>query len=295
MRGFVSLHPVAGLIYFVSTIGFACYLMHPVFLAISFVSAVAVSLAIKGRHSYKSTFTLVFSTIALMAVINPIVNHRGETILFYLSTSNPFTLESAVYGVCAGVMIGAVLCLFLSFNDCFTGDKLTYLFGRIAPSLALVFSMTLRFVPAFTMQMKKVVNAHRGMGRDIRKGSIVHRMRLALDILSSTLGWSMENAIETADSMRSRGFGLGKRTAYSIFTLTSRDRCVMLYMVVLIVYILTAIISGVTDFEYFPGIDNWRLNAYGLSVAVCYGLLCALPVILEIKEGIEWKYLQSKI
>lgn len=295
MRGFATLHPVVELIYFVSTIAFACYFMHPVFLAISFVLALATALSAKGTRSYKSTLTLVLTMITLMTFINPIVNHRGETVLLYLPTGNPFTMESAVYGFCAGVMIGAVLCLFVFFNSVMTGDKLTYLFGRVAPSLALVFSMTLRFVPAFTLQMKKVTNAHRGMGRDIRKGNIIERTKLILDILSSMLGWSMENAIETADSMRARGFGIGKRSSYSIFTFTTRDRGVLAYLIFLVVYILIAVISGITDFEYFPRIYEWRLSAYGISVAVCYGLLCALPVILDIKEGLEWKLLRSKI
>ena len=40
--------------------------------------------------------------------------------------------------------------------------------------------------------------------------------------------WSLESAIDTADSMRSRGYGEPGRTAFSIYRFDDRDRGLLL-------------------------------------------------------------------
>ena len=44
-------------------------------------------------------------------------------------------------------------------------------------------------------------------------GSLLQRLKNAITILSIMVTWALENAIETADSMKSRGYGLPGRTA----------------------------------------------------------------------------------
>lgn len=105
-----------------------------------------------GMHFVFCRFILPL--MLLTAILNPIFNHKGLTVLFYLKR-NPVTLESVAYGAASGVMLGSVLLIFSCFNRIITDDKILYLFGRIIPSLAVVISMALRFVPLFTTQAKK--------------------------------------------------------------------------------------------------------------------------------------------
>ena len=104
-----------------------------------------------------------------------------------------------------------------------SSDKVVFLFGRIMPSLSLVISMALRFVPRFSAQMKLVRNAQHTIGRDINEGTLFQKIRNAVKILSIMITWSLENAIETADSMKSRGHGLKGRTSYSLYKFDKRD------------------------------------------------------------------------
>ncbi|MEG2680034.1 MAG: energy-coupling factor transporter transmembrane component T, partial [Oscillospiraceae bacterium] len=76
-------------------------------------------------------------------------------------------------------------------------------------------SMALRFVPKFREQAKVVSNAQRCVGRDVSNGALIQRARHGVRMLSILVTWALENAIETADSMKSRGYGLPGRTAYS--------------------------------------------------------------------------------
>ena len=68
-------------------------------------------------------------------------------------------------------------------------------------------------------------------------------MRNAVKILSIMITWSLENAIETADSMKSRGHGLKGRTSYSLYKFDKRDAimlCAILFSgTVLMILLLT--------------------------------------------------------
>lgn len=161
---------------------------------------------------------------------NPAFNHEGVTILAYTPNGNPITLKSLIYGVASAAMLVSVVQWFSCYNEVMTSDKFVYLFGRIIPALSLVLSMTLRFVPKFNAQLKTVRTAQQCVGRDVSNGSIVQRMKHGITILSILVTWSLENAIETADSMRSRGYGLPGRSAFSIYRMDSRDRSALLWL-----------------------------------------------------------------
>lgn len=92
-----------------------------------------------------------------MALLNPMFNHYGVTMLYYVKSSgNWITLEALVYGVVLGAVMFVVIQWFSCYNKVMTTDKFIYLFGRIIPALSLILSMALRFVPRFTAQLKVI-------------------------------------------------------------------------------------------------------------------------------------------
>ncbi len=72
-----------------------------------------------------------------------------------LPGGRPLTLESALYGLAAACLLGAVVLWFASWQAVLTADKITYLFGRIAPALALLLSLTLSFVPRLRRRLEE--------------------------------------------------------------------------------------------------------------------------------------------
>ena len=177
---------------------------------------------------------MYFFTHDVGYVINPAFNHEGATILTYLHTGNPLTLESIAYGIAAATMLAAMICWFSCYNEVMTSDKFVYLFGRIIPSLSLILSMSLRFVPRFKARIKEVSEAQRCIGRNVSNGGVIERARHGITILSIMVTWALENAIETADSMKSRGYGLQGRTAFSIYRLDKRDKKALVAVLVLV-------------------------------------------------------------
>ena len=295
MSEFKTYHPIVNFVYFVFVIGFSCFFTHPVCLCISLFSGFTYSVILKGKKAIKTNLIYMLPMLVAMALINPAFNHEGVTIIEYLPSGNPLTLESIIYGLCAAIMIVSVICHFSCYNEVMTSDKFIYLFGKIIPAMSLIISMTLRFVPKFASQLKVVTNAQRCMGRDVSSGSIIKRAKNGLNILSIMTTWSLENAIETADSMKSRGYGIPGRTAFSIFTFDKRDKKALVCILLLGIYTFVGNLMGEIDFRFFPSMKTAEVSVFGISVFVAYLLLCICPIIIEIREVRKWKALRSKI
>ena len=74
--------------------------------------------------------------------------------LFFLPTGNAVTLESIIYGMFAAGILVTVMIWIFTFQKIVTEDKIIAVFGKIVPTLALIFSMVLKFVPAFVTHAK---------------------------------------------------------------------------------------------------------------------------------------------
>ncbi len=295
MREFKTYHPLVNMTYFLMVIGFTVFYMHPVFLLISFAGGFLYSVLLKGKQAVKTNLFYMLPMILLMALMNPLFNHRGVSVLLYLPSGNPLTLESIIYGGVAALMIVAVICHFTCYNEIMTSDKFTYLFGKMIPSLSLVFSMTLRFAPRFIEQFKTVHQMQKLLKGQGKQESFFHRFQAGLSTLSAMLTWSLENAVDTADSMKARGYGLPGRTAFSLYQMDNRDIRALLLMLTFGFYVLYAGLSGKISFQFFPTILWPELNFYSLTVYVAFAVLCTLPILIEFWEVRRWQSMKSKI
>lgn len=295
MNEFKTYHPIVNFTYFVFVIGFSCFFMHPASLLISLVSGFIYSVMLKGGRQIRKNLIYMIPMLLLTALINPLFNHGGVTIMAYLPGGNPLTLESVIYGLCAAGMLASVICHFTCYNEVMTSDKFIYLFGKMIPSLSLLLSMALRFVPRFFNQAKIVTNAQRLLGRDIKSGSLIKRARCGLNILGIMATWSLESAVETADSMKSRGYGIPGRTAFSVFQFNKRDVKALICILVLGIYTFMGCVTGGMYISFFPTVQQAGVSVFGISVFLAYLLLCICPVIIEIREVRRWKVLRSKI
>ena len=295
MDRFSKYHPLVNFFYFTLVIGFSMALNHPLAQGISLICAIVYAVQTEGRKAVLFTLKWCLPMVLLTAFINPAFSHEGRTILLYFPSGNPLTLESILYGISSGVLIATVMLWFLNFNRVITSDKFIYLFGRIIPAMSLVLSMTLRFIPKFKAQLQLVTEAQKSIGRDISEGSIWHRTKIAITVMSIMVTWALENAIETADSMKSRGYGLKGRTAFSIYRFDDRDQMAVLYLGFCGFYLLAGSMVSAFGFRYFPSIRYIGLNAMTLSFQLVYLILCCMPVALNWAEERKWKAMHSKM
>ena len=245
----------------------------------------------------KSFFLFTLPLMIFVALINPMFNHYGVTILFYLYNGNAVTLESMLYGLAMAAMLCSVILWFRSFNAVMTSDKLVYLFGRLIPSLSLILSMCMRFIPRFQKRTKVISNGQKCIGRDFSNGSFAKKIRNGITILSILVTWSLENAIQTADSMKSRGYGLKGRTAFSIYRLDKRDKKALFTMAGLAIIFLAGCMKGQAYADYDPRIviTGLPLNPLSLVTIVSFTGFCLFPLILSALDYRHWTLLKKEI
>ena len=290
---FSRLHPIVGIVYFAAVISFSMFLMNPVCLAVSLSCAVANAVQLNGRKTVLFGLKFILPTAVLVMLINPIVNHAGVTMLTYLPWDNPLTLESVVYGIASAVMLSSVVFWFSSFNKVMTADKLVYLFGKIAPALGLLLSMAFRFVPRFSAQFREVRTARKLLGRE--KSGFIEKIKDAVRVISVMLSHSLEDSIETADSMKARGYGLKGRTAYSNYSFTKRDAIALLLICISTASLIVLRVFGTAKYRYFPSVKGELTGIDSVIFFTLYFLLMIMPFVINIWEGIRWKRLQSAI
>lgn len=291
---FATYHPIINFGFFCGVIGIGIFLMHPVFMTVGLLASLVYALMLGGKETFKFFLCFMMPVVILIIVLNPLFNNRGNTVLFYLG-SNSVTLEATAYGMCIAFMLASVMMWFSCYNRIMTGDKFVYLFGRIMPAMSLIISMVMRFVPNYKTQAKKISDAQKCIGRDVTNGTFKQRARHGTKIVSVMFSWALENAVDTADSMRSRGYGLKNRTTFSVYRFDRRDATAGIVLLVTAAVVIMGAIMGKCSIEFYPNIIMTEMDAFGIAVYVAYFVLCFFPIAIEVKEVLTWRLMQSKI
>ena len=285
---FAGYHPGVNFLWAALVLVGAMGLRHPAGLAIGLVCALLWSVRLGGKKAALFALRGMLPLVVLTTLLNPLFSHAGVTILLYLPGGNPLTLESILFGLSAGLSLVTVILWFSGLTHVLTGDKFMILFGRAIPALSLVLSMAMGLVPRFKGRLERVVQAQKAVGRDPAQGTLVQRAGKGLRVLSILVTWAMEDAIQTADSMRGRGYGLPGRTACDPTPLTQRDRDALWFLGLLGGFLACMTVQGAFRWQYYPVIAGVGLNICSVTAELCYLVLCAFPLLLDWWEEKLW-------
>ncbi len=292
MTDFTDLHPLTLFVYYLLLLVFGMTLTHPVFVCLSVCLTGISFVLLKKSGGAKTLFSLLLPLSLLAALINPLFSHAGQTILAYFPSGNALTLESILYGLNAAGSFFTTLAACFCVSVVMTDDKWIALFGRFAPSVSLLLSMTFRFVPRFQKEAQKLTQTHKCFVPTTKKPFT--RLKNALHTFSTLVTKTLENALFTADSMKARGYGLPGRTAFSLFSFHKQDAIVLTLTLLLASYVALGALSGKVAFRFYPHIRATDITPYSIRVFFAYALFCALPCITRGKEMVRWKYFVSK-
>lgn len=284
MDRFSKFHPAVCLLFFIFVIAVTLVYINPVYSAASLVCALLYSLRLLGVRRTASQLKFAMPVIILAAVFNMLFCRYGQTELFTIADV-AFSLEPLVYGACIGVMLCAVIVWFSAYSEIITSEKFTALFGRFAPNLVLTFSTSLRFLPLMIKTASDLKEAQQGIGNETK--GLKNTMRR----FSALVSISLEQSIETAQTMRARGFKKGMRH-YSPYKFRSADAVFIVISAVLCAVQVYAMVRGAFDFEYY---DNLRISGVNIPVLVLWLVLCLMPLVTDLSEDIRWRLLKSKI
>lgn len=283
---FSRYHPLVGFLYFALVIGITMFYIHPLIQLISLVGSVSYAVHLNGAKVVRAGFLYMLPLALLATAINVAFNHQGATILAYLPSGNPVTAESLAGALGSAVTVVSVVAWFSSFGAVMTTDKFVYLFGRVIPALSLLLSMTLRFIPLYRTRYREASDVQQMLYRE--KG-LWWKLRRAVNTVSIVTTWALENAVETADSMKSRGYGRPGRTAFSIYPFYTRDRNALGFMALFLVGFVGLVAQGGVFWRYYPTMKLAAITPIAIYHMAMFAALCALPLIIQHLEDLSWR------
>lgn len=277
-------HPIVPTLYFISVICVVSLNLHPLTLIVSLIGAISSGIIFRKNDILKYILGGI-PFMLFVTIVNVAFNHKGETILFYLNY-NPITLESIAYGIVLGTLYLTVILWFLSVNKVLTSDKILIVTGYLSPEISLVISMAMRFIPRYKAKLKEIFISQSCLGNDIKKANLIRKIIISVNCISILITWALENAIETSDTMKCRGFGSKKhRTAYHPVRLKNLD--IIIIVGIIIMDMLMLITSRGVLYIYTTKLSvSFSIRLYIFEFA--YLVMCLIPTILTIKDLKKW-------
>lgn len=284
MGRFSESYPAVSFSFFMLIILVTVITGNPIYTLISFAGAFFYRIRLLGKKAFQN-LKFLLPLILFAGVFNLLFSHYGVTRLFTICGYD-FMLESFAFGIKTGLMLGAVILWFASYTDVITSEKFMAVFGGFMPNLALLFSMVLRFIPLMIKTSNEIKEANIGMGNEVKglKNSINH--------FSCLVSVSLEKSIETADSMKSRGFGKKKRKPYIRYRFRPADGVLLACIIVLFASMVFSDLFQINAFVFEPKMAFSNTN---VMFYIVFGIFAVLPMTVDLTEEIKWHFLKLKI
>lgn len=291
--GIRSLHPIVILIYYAGGITFGMLLFHPLILLAGWGAAVIANLHLDGGREWRRWSLPMLIGVILIVVMNPILSHRGRTVLYYLGDI-PITLESVVYGITLALSMLNLLTFFVTYRLVMTEQKFLFLFTRVSPKATLVAMMAMGLVPRLRRRMQELMLIQRTRGITVLEGSLSQRAKSGARLVGTLLSWTLEDALQTADSMQARGYGTGERSTYLGFRFRQRDGFMICGFICSAIILLGAWGSGHGFMLIYPRLGPFALSmGDGLALAA-YIVFLLFPLIMEWRDRRAWRILNYR-
>ena len=277
-------HPFVISIYFILSGILVMYVNHPFFLLSTIIVCIFSNRLFTTWTTIRKNLLGSLILGGTIILINSLFNSNGTTEMFVMFGKS-FKLETFIYSLVMAAMIVAILQLTLLFNATLNGSKFLYVMSTLLPKTGLVTMLALRFVPMLKEQIGEIIAVQKMRGYSLKEGPLLQRAKTGLLFVQMLLTISLEDAIQTADSMKARGYGGETRTSYHFYRWTWHDTSVVLLLSILVILILLFSIKGYGVVAIYPIVTVDILDTRHALVGVLALFVIGLPVILE---GLEW-------
>lgn len=277
LRAVNVFHPAVLFVYMLSLLIVSMLFFHPVFIVVGIFFAILQNVIANGVNALFRQLKWSIPMCLIVAAFNPIINSGGKTVLFYFF-GNPVTMEASIYGACSGGMLLLIFLWFAVYNQVVTPDKFLFLFSKLAPAVSMIIVMTQRMIPLFAERVKMISATQKTLFPSPEKKQYRKKLKNAFDQISILLSWSMEDGLDTADSMKARGYGLKKRSTFSIYHFTTLDFAA-LFADILLLAVCVAAFYRFSHIYFFPRVEViFNPGTFDSLAAYCI-LAAALPLI----------------
>ena len=283
VAAFSMSHPAVPALYIVLTLGLTMFSMQPVLIALSLAGGLAYGFATRGAARTLGALRWQLPVILIIALVNPLFSASGSTELFRIGMRAVY-LESLVYGLCMGGLFVASVLWFEAAASMLEYDKVLALLGNAAPVIALMISMCMRLIPQFLRRGRTVLAVQDAI--DVPGRAPTDPVRSRLRASSVLMGWGMEDSLERADAMRSRGWGaVPRRTTYARYWLGRRDIAALVGLALFGVAAVAAAWIATTQYSFYPQLSVPAPWPGYVVYAAWMALPCVLRAIDEKRFG----------
>ncbi|MUK87494.1 energy-coupling factor transporter transmembrane protein EcfT [Ornithinibacillus sp. L9] len=294
IRGFRSIHPFVLFVYYVYIITSLMLYQHPFFLLTALCLVVYVHVLLdRGEQLKRWIWMLVLMSIFIF-ILTPFFNRRGNHVLFYLF-DNPVMLEAVIQGVMIALTLMCILAVFITFNIVMTSDKFLFIVSKWFPKWGMLIMLSMRFVPLLRKRLQDIEQVQQVKGVSLRQGTVRQRAKNGMLLMQILLTFSLEESIQSGDSMTARGYGLQKRSKYHPYEMTHRDWALGFVMTVFFGIILYGwwLEDGVL--ALLPALEPIWLSGREWFFYAIWFMFIGIPIFVEGREVLKWKYYQQKM
>ena len=159
MDSFAKRHPLVILSYYIIALMTLLVVGDPWLFVITAGLMFFVRFLQIGGHQSLRSLMYSIGAIVLCLLINPLLNHRGVTLLITIGDMR-ITKEAVCYGGHMALLLVTSLFLFSCFSYYMTAEKIMALMGKRCPSFSMLFTMILRVVPKVRKDIREITELH---------------------------------------------------------------------------------------------------------------------------------------
>ena len=280
------IHPAIFIVYFLILIIFAFLFNNPYYV-ITYGILILTLIALQGSISeIKSTTKVFLPVILFITLLNTIFTHVGDTHI-YIFGSYYVTFEALVYGVIMAVTFFLVTLTFIAYITYVSYQDMLYVFSKKYPNLSMIIIMSLRFVPLIQkrsnelLELSKLKNRNEDLKFTEKTSELIQNLGLVVS-------WSLEEAMQSASSMKSRGYNITKRTSYLRYDFNKIDVLLTVLILVTATISVYGLYNGVGSIMIYPKF-TFTFSQTPFNIYYFAYVVLLLPfIIIEIWERILW-------
>lgn len=270
-------HPFVCLAYYSGILLLIFSFNHPAFIVSAFIMIflqISYLMSLRAAVSHLKIYLVLGLAIALL---NPLFNRRGVTILFYLF-DKPVTLESFAYGLYMMLLILTMLMVFVSINNVLGMSKLLYLFSSPIPQTGFIISMTLRYGELFKRQAREYMGIQTTRANSGKTGKF-WRIKNTSHILAGFFSSSLEDGMIVSETLKAKEYGKHQRSHYQKYKMRGLDFVFMSIFLSLGALLVVGKYYDLGNIDYY---NNLHINLQeGVIIYVIYLTFFLLPLIID--------------
>lgn len=278
------LHPLTGFLLVVMYMIGVLVIKNPIYIIVIILSVIALSLIDGSFADIKGYLKMVLPITLIIVLFNTLFTHNGNTAIFVINNipvigSMRITLEALLYGIAQSIKLIGITLIFGFGNLILHPDRTFSFFSKYIGNSALLMNMTLRLFPTILKSLNNIIEIEKLRGNKLFEKSIRKSVKNQSNILNILFQSCLEDAGDMAESMYSRGYGLGKRSVYFFEKFSAFDKLfIIIYVLIALAFIFFQY-NGYNQMEFYPELSNPFKSTTATGFLLC--ALFYLPVTIN--------------